>query len=136
MIDVDAFQQKWAEQDRKLDLSIRLNRRLLLATSMNRVRSPLRRFAFFMGVQATIGFGGTGILRQFVYANWSEPRFALPGVALPRVGNRERGGRDSADSNGSFNRLRQANRSHPRNRLSRYECCAFARHNGNCSPGR
>ena len=82
MIDVDAFQQKWAEQDRKLDLSIRLNRRLLLATSMNRVRSPLRRFAFFMGVEATIGFAVLVILGQFVYANWSEPRFALPAVAL------------------------------------------------------
>jgi hypothetical protein len=82
MIDVDAFQRKWAEQDRKLDLSIRLNRRLLMAASMNRVRSPLRRFAFFMGVEAAIGFTVLVVLGQFIYANWAEPRFALPAVAL------------------------------------------------------
>jgi hypothetical protein len=82
MIDLDAFQQKWAEQDRKLDLSIRLNRQMLLASRMNRVRSPLRRFAFFMGLEAAIGFAVLAILGQFIYTNWADPRFALPAVAM------------------------------------------------------
>ena len=55
MIEMDAFQLKWAEQDRKLDVNIRLNRQLLMAVNMNRVRWPLRRSAFFAGFEALIG---------------------------------------------------------------------------------
>jgi hypothetical protein len=82
MIDLDAFQEKWAEQDRKLDVSIRLNRQLLLAANMNRLRSPLRRFAFFLGLEAFIALAVTMILGQFIYEYWAEPRFVLPAVAL------------------------------------------------------
>jgi hypothetical protein len=82
VIDMDAFQLKWAEQDRKLDVSIRLNRQLLMAVNMNRVRWPLRRFAFFAGFEALIGLIVLVALGQFIYANWAEPRFALPAVAL------------------------------------------------------
>lgn len=82
MIDLDAFQAKWAEQDRKLDISIRLNRQVLMAANMNRVRSPLKRFAFFQGVQASIGLAAAMMLGQFLYAHWAEPRFVLPALAL------------------------------------------------------
>jgi hypothetical protein len=82
MIDLDAFQLKWAEQDRKLDVSLRLNRKLLIAVNMNRVRWPLRRFTFFVGFEALIGLIVLVVLGQFICANWAEPRFALPAVAL------------------------------------------------------
>ncbi len=82
MIEMDAFQLKWAEQDRKLDVNIRLNRQLLMAVNMNRVRWPLRRFAFFAGFEALVGLIVLVALGQFIYANWAEPRFALPAVAL------------------------------------------------------
>lgn len=82
MIDLDAFQEKWAEQDRKLDVSIRLNRQLLMAANTNRVRSPLKRFAFFQSLEALIGLVVTMILGQFIYEHWAEPRFVLPAVAL------------------------------------------------------
>ena len=82
MINLDAFQEKWAEQDRKLDVSIRLNRRLLMAANLNRVRSPLQRFAFFVGLEALIGLAVTLLLGNFIYEYWAEPRFVLPAVAL------------------------------------------------------
>jgi hypothetical protein len=82
MMDIDVLQAKWAEHDRKLDLSIRLNRQLLMATNMNRVRTPLRRFAFFAGLEAAVGLVLPVILGQFIYAHWIEPRFVLPAVAL------------------------------------------------------
>jgi hypothetical protein len=82
MMDIDVLQAKWAEHDRKLDLSIRLNRQLLMATNMNRVRTPLRRFAFFAGLEAAVGLVLPVILGQFIYAHWTEPRFVLPAVAL------------------------------------------------------
>jgi hypothetical protein len=81
-MELDALKAKWAEHDRKLDASIRLNRQLLRAANMNRVRSPLRRFAFLIGVGALIGLIGPVILGQFIYEHWAEPRFALPAVVL------------------------------------------------------
>jgi hypothetical protein len=82
MMDVDVLQAKWAEHDRKLEASIRLNRQLLMATTMNRVRTPLRRFAFFVGLEAAVGLVLPGVLGRFIYAHWTEPRFVLPAVAL------------------------------------------------------
>jgi hypothetical protein len=82
MIELDAFQAKWAEQDRKLEVSIRLNRQLLKAINMNRVRSPLRRFAFFQSAEALMGLAVTGLLGQFIYQHWAEPRFVIPAAAL------------------------------------------------------
>jgi hypothetical protein len=81
-MELDALKEKWAEHDRKLDVSIRLNRQLLMAANMNRVRSPLRRLAFFMGLGALIGLIGPVILGQFIYQHWAEPRFVLPAVVL------------------------------------------------------
>jgi hypothetical protein len=81
-MDLDALKETWLEQDRKLDVVIRLNRRLLIATKMNRVRSPLRRFAFLMGLAACTGLMGLVILGWFLYTYRAEPRFALPAVVL------------------------------------------------------
>lgn len=81
-MELDRLKEKWAEYDRKLDVSIRLNRQLLMAANMNRVRSPLRRLAFFMGLGALIGLIGPVILGQFIYRHWAEPRFVLPAVVL------------------------------------------------------
>lgn len=81
-MELDALKEKWAEHDRKLDLGIRLNRQLLMAVNMNRVRSPLRRLAFFVGLGALIGLIGLVILGQFIYQHWAEPRFVLPAVVL------------------------------------------------------
>lgn len=81
-MDLDELKQTWAEHDRKLDLSIRLNQRLLLATSLDRLRWPLRRFAFLAGLGALIGLIGPVILGQFIYQHWKEPRFAVPAALL------------------------------------------------------
>jgi len=82
MMDMDVLQAKWAEHDRKLEVSIRLNRQLLMAANMNRVRTPLRRFAFLVGLEAAVGLILPVLLGQFIYAHWTEPRFVLPAVAL------------------------------------------------------
>jgi hypothetical protein len=82
MIDLDAFQEKWAEQDRKLDASIRLNRGLLMAVNLNRVRSPMRRLAFFLGLESIIQVAVVVALGNFIYENIATMRFALPAAAL------------------------------------------------------
>ncbi len=80
--ELDALKLKWAEQDRKLDLNIRLNRRLLLATNLNRVQSPLRRMAFFLGLEAAIGLVVAIVMGGFIYDNLGTARFVLPALAL------------------------------------------------------
>ena len=81
-IELEALKEKWAEHDRKLDVSIRLNRQLLVAANMNRVRSPLRRFAFGAGLGALLGLSVAAFLGQFMYQHWAEPRFVLPAAVL------------------------------------------------------
>ena len=81
-MDLDVLKEKWLEQDRRLDVTIRLNRQLLIAAKMNRVRWPLRRFAFSVALGALLGLIGPVILGQFIYQHWTEPRFVLPAVVL------------------------------------------------------
>jgi len=81
-MELDVLKEKWLEQDRKLDVSIRLNRELLVAAKMNRVRSPLRRFSFLMALGAFIGLIVLVIIGGFIHAHWAEPRFAVPAMVL------------------------------------------------------
>lgn len=82
MVEMDDLRKTWAEYDRKLDTNIRLSRQLLVATNLNRVRSPLRRLAFFLGVESLIQFAVVVALGSFIYENMATPRFALAGAAL------------------------------------------------------
>lgn len=79
---LDALTEKWAEHDRKLDVSIRLNRQLLTAVNVSRVQPPLRRFALCVGLGALMGLIGSVIVGEFIHQHWDEPRFAFPAVVL------------------------------------------------------
>jgi hypothetical protein len=82
MVEMDDLRKTWAEYDRKLDTNIRLSRQLLMATTLNRVRSPLRRLAFFLGLEV-VGWGVIIVaLGNFIYEHISMARFAVPAVAL------------------------------------------------------
>ena len=82
MPEIEDLRNSWKEYDRKLDLNIRLSRQLLLAASLNKVRSPMRRLAFFLACEAALGLAVTFYLGPFIYAHIAEPRFALPAIAL------------------------------------------------------
>jgi hypothetical protein len=81
-MDLDILKEKWAEQDRKIDSCMRLNRRLLMAVTMNRLQSPLRRFSLVAGLGVILGLFTLAILGRFIYTHWAEPRFAIPAVGL------------------------------------------------------
>jgi hypothetical protein len=49
-MDLDILKEKWAEQDRKIDSCVRLNRRLLMAVNI---------------------IGGTGTSRRFCSCDWT-----------------------------------------------------------------
>src|SRR5580658_4487336 len=81
-MDLDTLKETWTQHDRKLDAVIRLNRQLLLAGNMNRVRSPLRRFAFLAGLGALLALIALAGLGQFIFEHRTEPRFVLPAAVL------------------------------------------------------
>jgi hypothetical protein len=81
-MELDVMKAHWVEYDRKLDLTIRLNRQLLVAAKMDRARTPLRRFAALTAAGALFGLAVLVVLGNFIYGHWAEPRFALPGVVL------------------------------------------------------
>lgn len=54
MMDLDEMKSKWAEQDRKIDESLRINRLLLSEARLNQSRSALRRVGWTTGLEAAM----------------------------------------------------------------------------------
>ena len=81
-MELDALREKWAEQDRRLEASVRLNQKLLREVKMSRVRSPLRRFAWMVGGGAALELVGIALTGAFLVAHWDEPRFLVPALLL------------------------------------------------------
>ena len=109
-MELDIFKEKWAEQDRKLDSAIRLNRRLLIATELNRGLSPLRLFAFFTGTGGFLGLIALGILGRFILCALDRTALCASGRGVTCLGHCRRRGVDPADGDGASDRLRQAGR--------------------------
>lgn len=82
MFDLDELKQQWAEHDRMLEESIRLNWQLLNVTHLNAARSALQRMARFLGLEAVVWFAIVVALGNFIYEHIGTVRFALPGAAL------------------------------------------------------
>ena len=85
LFDTDALQQQWARFDRKLDVSVSLNRRLLTAIKLDKVRAPLRRLTWLLVVESLIQAAVVVALGSFNFDNITTPRFALPGITLEIV---------------------------------------------------
>jgi len=88
-MDPDALQElkeKWEKHDRMLDTSIRLNRRLLCATNLNRTRSSLERLCIGLALEALVQLGGIVAIGSFEYSHRADPKYLLPAVALHLFG--------------------------------------------------
>jgi hypothetical protein len=82
MIDLDEMKQKWAEHDRKLDESIRLNRQLVRDNQLGGVWSNLQRMMEVSGIGAAIWLVIIAALGRYIFDHHSELRFAVPAAAL------------------------------------------------------
>jgi hypothetical protein len=82
MLDLDEMKKQWAEHDRKLDESIRLNRQLLSTTNLKGARSAMQRMAAFLGLEAAVQLAVVVALGSFIYEHIAMVRFALPAAAL------------------------------------------------------
>jgi hypothetical protein len=81
-MDLDELKQKWIDYDRKLDESLQLNRQLLKAMKLSRVRSALQRLAVFLALESVIWFAGIVALGLFIYRHIASIQFALPAILL------------------------------------------------------
>lgn len=82
MLDLDEMKQQWAEHDRTLQESIRLNRELLRETRLTAVRSAFERSAAFFGLEAAAWLAIVMALGSFIYGHAGTLRYALSGAAL------------------------------------------------------
>jgi hypothetical protein len=81
-MELDELKQKWAEHDRKLDVSIRLNRQLLRETYTRRARFALWRLAGMLALGSIVTLPIIGVLGGFIAKNWATPKFAIAGMVL------------------------------------------------------
>lgn len=81
MTDLEEWKALWAEQDRKLDQSLRLNRRLLEESALGRARTALGSLRRFVVVELVSNVVAVVALVAFAAAN-PQPRFAAPAVLL------------------------------------------------------
>jgi hypothetical protein len=81
-MELDELKEKWAEHDRKLDESIRLNRQLLRDMYTRRARFALWRLATMLAAGALCMLAIIVSLGRFIAQNWSMPRIAWPAIVL------------------------------------------------------
>jgi hypothetical protein len=81
-MELDELKSKWAEHDRKLDESIRLNRQLLRDMYTRRARFALWRLAAMLAAGALCMLAIIVSLGRFIAQNWSMPRIAWPAIVL------------------------------------------------------
>jgi hypothetical protein len=81
-MELDELKEKWAEHDRKLDESIRLNRRLLRDSYTRRARFALWRLAAMLAAGSIFMLVVIVSLGRFIAQNWSTPRVAWPAIVL------------------------------------------------------
>jgi hypothetical protein len=81
MLDLDEMKQQWAQHDRKLDESIRLNRAVLSALNLQGARSALQRLTVGLALEAAAWLAIVIPLGGFIYGHSGALRFAVPGIA-------------------------------------------------------
>jgi hypothetical protein len=81
-MELDELKEKWAEHDRKLDESLRLNRQLLRDSYTRRAKFALWRLAAMLAAGSIFMLVVIVFLGRFIATNWSMPHIAWPAVVL------------------------------------------------------
>jgi len=81
MLDLDEMKQQWAEHDKKLEDSIRLNRQVLSTLNLKGARSALQRLTVGLALEALAWSAIVIPLGGFIYDHGGTLRFAVPGIA-------------------------------------------------------
>ena len=81
-MELDELREKWAEHDRKLDTTLRLNRRLLREKYTGRTQFAMRRLAVLLALGSASLLAVIVSLGAFIHNNFGMPRFVWPAVFL------------------------------------------------------
>ncbi|MCG8352075.1 MAG: hypothetical protein MI924_30280 [Chloroflexales bacterium] len=81
-MDLDALKQSWNEYDRKLDASLRLNRKLLRDIGLNKVETALQRKSRSIAVELGVNTVILILLGMFIAEHITELRFLAPALVL------------------------------------------------------
>lgn len=81
-MELDDLKQKWAEQDAKLEKSIRLNTRLLRESGMTRVGKALAPLSPGIAVEGVLSVAVVLLLGSFLGDHIAQPRLAAPAALL------------------------------------------------------
>src|SRR5580698_8412576 len=73
-MELDELKEKWEEYDRKLEVNLRLNRRLLRDSYTARARFALWRLAGILALGSIPTLAVIVALGRFIAANWYAPR--------------------------------------------------------------
>lgn len=81
-MDLDDLKQRWEEQDRKLDASLRLSTRLLRESALGKAARATARLSWLMLPEILLNLGLVIWLGSFLADHFAQARFAIPAVAL------------------------------------------------------
>ena len=81
-MELDDLRQSWAEVNRRLDTSMRLNARLLDEAVLNRAERATRRLTRLLLIELLVNIVAVVWLGSFLAANLSDPRFVVPAAVL------------------------------------------------------
>ncbi len=79
---LDELKDRWNENDRTLDATLRLNTRLLRASTLGKAETAMRRLSRLLGIEVALNLVATIVLGSFIADHLGEPRFLLPAAAL------------------------------------------------------
>jgi hypothetical protein len=81
-MDLQDMKDRWAEYDRKLETSLRLNTRILREINLSRVDSVLKRLSRLIVFELLANIGAAAVLGMFIARHLEEARFLAPAVLL------------------------------------------------------
>ncbi|HEX4964336.1 MAG TPA: hypothetical protein VF173_26190 [Thermoanaerobaculia bacterium] len=81
-MNLEDLKQRWEDQDRKLDATLKLNRQLLQMATLGKAETALRRLAFLLGIELLLDLPIALWLGSFIVDHRHEIRFLLPAVVL------------------------------------------------------
>lgn len=81
-MELDEIKGLWAESNRNLEASMRLNTMLLQQSNLRKMETSLKRLARGITFELVVNALGVALIGTFISANLHEPRFLVPAVIL------------------------------------------------------
>jgi hypothetical protein len=82
VMELDEIKGLWAESNRNLEASMRLNTTLLQQSNLRKTETSLTRLARGITFELVVNAFGVALIGAFISANLHEPRFLVPAVVL------------------------------------------------------